>query len=248
MKSMRSFSRLLAAAIATGLVALAGVSAHAEGMAGPSDSTIAALRQLFGNTAFTGTTEFRVLDSSLRDTMILPMTYSMLDGSTRFDVAVAQMKSAQIPAAYAMFYKQLGTLGAIIRPDKKLRIAIFPVLKAYTESPMDKDDEAYLLKNYKLSKTSLGRETVAGHACEKTKVILTDDSNHAQQALVWYATDLKDFPIQIQMSDTKQTFVVTFRQVKLGRPDPKLFEPPADMKRYDDAQMAKKLTAMAGQQ
>jgi hypothetical protein len=248
MKSMRSLSRLLATAAATCLLAFTTVSVHAQGMAGPSDSMNAALRQLFGNTAFTGKAEFRVLDSSLRDTTILPLTYTMLDGRTRLDVEVAHTRSVQMPAAYALFYKQLGTLNVIIRPDRKATVLVYPTLKAYTESPMDKEDEAYLLKNYKLSKTNLGRETVAGHVCDKTKVILTDDSNHAQQALVWYATDLKDFPVQIQMSDTKQTFVVTFSQVKLGRPDPKLFEAPAGMKRYDDAQMAKKLTAMAAQQ
>jgi len=238
----------MAAAIAACLLAFAGVSVHAQGMAGPSDSMNAALRQLFGNTAFTGSAEFRVLDSSLRDTMILPMTYSMLDGRTRLDVEVSHTKSVQMPAAAALFMKQLGTLNVIIRPDKKATILVYPVLRAYTESPMDKEDEAYLLKNYKLAKTPLGRETMAGHACEKTKVILTDDSGKTQEMLVWYATDLKDFPIQIQMSDPNQTFLITFSKVKLGRPDAKLFEAPANMSRYDETQMAKKLTAMAGQQ
>jgi hypothetical protein len=242
---MRSFCGRAAAALLIAAVGLLCATGSAQQMPGPPGSMNAALSKLFGNIPFTGKAEFRVLDSSMRETTIMPLTYSMLDGRTRLDVEVAEMKSVQMPAAAALFMKQLGTLTAIIRPDEKRTILVYPSLKAYTENPITGDDAADLLRNFKTDKTAMGRESVAGHDCEKDKVILTDDANHAEEALVWYATDLKNFPIRIQMSEPNQVFVVTFSKVKLGRPDAKLFEAPAGMTRYGETDMVKKLKAMA---
>jgi hypothetical protein len=212
---------------------------------GPSGAMSAVLNKLFDSMAFTGKADFRVFDHSMKETTSMPITYSMLDGRTRFDVDVTRMKSSQMAAEGAAFMHTLGQVIAVIRPDKKLTIQIYPAVKGYTETPMSKEDEAELLKNFKVEKTGMGSETVSGHPCEKQRVLLTDDKGQVQQALVWYATDLKEFPVQVQMGDPNQTFLLTFSQVKLGRPDSKLFEAPAGMTRYTEDQMVKKLTALA---
>ena len=50
------------------------------------------------------------------------------------------------------------------------------------------------------------------------------------QATTWNATDLKDFPIQIEMKESGNSTIMHFMNVKLVTPDPQLFEIPAGFK------------------
>jgi hypothetical protein len=77
-----------------------------------------------------------------------------------------------------------------------------------------------------VEKTRVGRETIDGHPCEKTKVVVSAATGQKHEAVVWYATDLKGFPLKIQMDQQQMLVVMHYRDVKLERPDPKQFEPP----------------------
>jgi hypothetical protein len=77
----------------------------------------------------------------------------------------------------------------------------------------------------------IGDETVAGHPAKKYKVTMTIDGKSYDQ-YVWRATDLKGFPIRSAALDG--TYESTFENVKLGAPDPKLFQPPANCKTFPD--------------
>jgi hypothetical protein len=119
-------------------------------------------------------------------------------------------------------------------------ITVYPLLQCYAEIPLRKEDAAEQERNFKLDRTRLGKETIDGHACVKNKVVLTDDQGKKQESIVWNASDQKDFPIQLQMAVQDDTVLFRFRDVKLNRPDPKLFDPPAGFTKYDSDDSLKK--------
>ncbi len=219
----------------------------AQTMAGPPSGMNAVMSRLLRNNAFTAKAELRVLDKNQKETTLMPIpSYAMLDGKSRFELDMSLVKSADIPAGVAEFLKQvkMDRTVIIIRPDKKTTVVSYPEMQAYTETPFTKDEEAEQQKNYKIDKTKQGKETLDGHACDKNTVVLTDDKGQKQVATVWNATDLKDFPIQLQLSDSDNSIVMKFKDVKLARPDAKQFEAPAGWTKYDASQMLKKLSSM----
>ncbi|MDB6110829.1 MAG: hypothetical protein JWR69_2579 [Pedosphaera sp.] len=230
--------------------ALAGTPALAQMPgSGPSSSMNAAMSKLFGsNNAFTSKAELHVLDKANKETTRMPMGFNMLDGKTRLDLDLTQIKSSQLPAATIASLKQMGMdqLVTIIRPDKKATLLIYPSLKSYAEIAMSSEEAAEANKNFKIEKTKLGKETIDGHACDKSKVVLTDDKGQKQTAIAWNAADLRDFPVQLQMTEQDNTVVMKFKEIKLGRPDAKQFEAPAGLTRYDSAEKLMKAVVLKG--
>jgi hypothetical protein len=201
-----------------------------------------ALLKLFGNhTAFSCKAEIHALDAIQKEIDVVPFAFAVADGKMRLDIDFAQLKNPDIPPAMIPTLKQIGMDQStfIQRPDLKIVLSIYPHAKAYSEKPMSKEEIAAYEKTYTIAKDKLGRETVDGHACDKYKVTLTDDKGAKQVATVWNATDLKDFPVQIQMTAENTTLIMKFRDVKLSRPEPSRFEAPGGLTKYksDDAIM-----------
>jgi hypothetical protein len=91
-------------------------------------------------------------------------------------------------------------------------------------------------KKFRLEKTRVGKETVGGRPCDKTKVVLRSETGEKHEALVWYANDMNDFPVRIQMEQPDALVVMDFRDVKFARPESTQFEAPAGFVRYDNAE------------
>jgi hypothetical protein len=232
--------RLLAPALMT-LLALCApdLFAQAPGPAGSSAAMNAALLKLFGsNNAFTAKAEFHVTDKAGVETDTVPMTFLFLEGRLRMDIDMNQVKSASMPASFVPTLRQFGMdqSTVISRPDRKLVLSIYPRAKSYAEIPMPKEELAAIEKNFKVDKTSLGKETANGHPCEKFKVILTGDRGEKTETTVWTASDLKDFPVQVQLTEADTTVVIKFKEVKLAKPDAKEFEAPAGLTKYESAE------------
>jgi hypothetical protein len=234
------FARLSCGIVAAWLLAPVLASAQMPGANGSTMNT--AMLKMFGtHTAFSCKAEFHVVDSTPKGANIFPFGFSVDDGKMRMDIDLAEMKSPDIPPAMVPQLKQLGMDQSVIiqRPDKKIVISIYPRAKAYCEKAMSKDEIAASEKTYTIGKEKAGKEDFEGHACEKDKVTLTDGKGVKHYAIVWYATDLKDFPVQIQMTEQDQTVVMKFRDVKLSRPDHSRFEAPSGLTKYksEDALM-----------
>ncbi len=178
-----NFCRLLrSVGFASALIV--GGAVHAQMPGGSSSELNATLPKLFGNnTAFTAKAEMRVLDKSQKETTSLPMGFFMLDGKIRMEMDMSRLKSSELPPTALASLKQmkLDQIVTISRPDKKSTLAIYPLLQAYVDKPMGKDEAAAVEKIYKLDKAKLGRETIDGHACDKNKVVLTDDQGKKQE-------------------------------------------------------------------
>lgn len=217
---------------------VAAPAAHAQ--FGPKTPTFdKSYLKLFGDaTAFSAQTEVKVQDSSDKETMSMPMSFALLDGKTRSELQMTDMKSPNMPPGAANSMKQFGMdrMVNIARPDKQVSYIIYPGLKAYAEMPIQEAAAKPAGAEPKIEKTELGKETLDGHPCVKSKVIITDEDGTTHEAVVWAATDLKNFPIQMQMKDKGSTITMHYRNVQFTKPDAKSFDPPAGFTKHNSVQ------------
>jgi hypothetical protein len=239
MKLFNFLNRFSVGAGLIGLLAAAPVAfaqAPAAGGSGAPGMNAAMIRFFGSNTNFISKAEVRVVDKNQKETTAMTMGFQMLAGKMRVDINMAEVKSKEMSPEFAATMKQMGMdqMSTIMLPEQKQIITIYPGLKSYAIVPMPKDEADAAAMTYKMEKSRAGKETIDGHACEKNNVTLTDSKGGKQHAIVWNATDLKDFPVQMQIPDEDSTLTMKFKDVKLGRPETSQFEAPAGLTKYDD--------------
>ncbi len=221
-------------------------------MPGPGQTGLnAAMTKLFGEfTAFSARTAVTMKDKAQNETLKMPMDFSLRDGKIRADVDLGQLKSRDLTPEMATQLKQIGMdkMLTIVRPDKKTTLVVYPALKAYADVPMSKQEADDLDQTYKVVKTKIGPETVDGHACVKYRVTVTNEKGDKNEALVWCATDLKEFPVQMQLIQPEGSVVMLFQNVRLEKPELNVFEAPSGYRRYTsvDLLMQEAMARMMG--
>jgi len=205
------------------------VNASAQLPAGSAGGMNAALILLFGeNTSFTSQVEARVTDPAHNESLRMPMNFAALDSKVRVEIDVAQIQSPNLSAQQVTEMKNagLGRIISIIRPDKKVSYILYPGVQSYVVVPMPKEEAEVLASHLKINKTVLGKETMDGHPCLKHHITVTNGERTVLDAVTWNASDLKDFPVQIETKDKTNTSTLHFRQIQFARPEAKLFEIP----------------------
>jgi hypothetical protein len=67
----------------------------------------------------------------------------------------------------------------------------------------------------------------------KYKFTRTSPSGHLAEVIQWEATDLHGFAIKTEVRNGKDSVTTTYyKNINTNKPDPGLFVPPADYKRY----------------
>jgi len=212
---------------------------HAQIPGAGANPMSTALLKLFGNnTNFSAKADIRVSGKSPKESMSMTVSMATLNGKLRSEMDMSQMKNAMLSPQVIQQMKQMGADKTvnIIRPDKKVSYTIYPTLKAYLEQPLSDSG-----KEPKITTTALGKETVDGHACTKSKIVMTDENGKTEEATVWNATDLKNFPVQMQMQEQGTTVVMSFKDVQFAKPDAKQFEPPAGFSRQTNMSQLQQL-------
>ena len=208
-------------------------------VAPPSPNVPAALAKCFGNvTAFSAKCELRVLDRNDKEKFAAPTEFAMLDGKFRMELDMTQVKGQGIQQEQAAMLKQMGMdkLVSITRPDKKVTMVVYPGMQACLSTPMSKEQAEAAEASAKVEKTEQGKETVDGHPCVKSKLVVTDANGQTSEALVWTATDLKDFPVQVQTKEKNNTIIMLYKNVQLAKPAADKFETPAGYTVYNSMQ------------
>lgn len=227
---------LLLLTIVLGLCAGSILPAHAQlGGPGSPNGLNAAMMKIFGkNTAFTAKAEVKI---SGTQEMTMPMEMAVLDGKMRTSMDITAMKGAQFPPQAAAQMKQMGMdlIVTITTPAQKSVLMIYPNLKSYSEMPVPAQG-AGSDKEPKIEKTEIGKDTVDGRATVKNKVVITDGEGKATEMTVWNAPDLKDFPVKMEIVERGNQVTIVYKDIKTGKPDAKLFEAPADYKKYGSPQ------------
>ena len=197
----------------------------------------AAVIQFFGSfNAFSADADLRVLDRAGAEVFSGPVTFARDGWRSRLDADASRATSARVPSAALTQLGALGvgTVAAIARPDQQRGYALYPALSAYVEAPIPANVAGAALAgtNATIARVPLGNETIDGHPCVKNQTTVTAPSGQSVQALVWNATDLQDFPIQLQYADGYGTATVKFKHVNLTQPAASQFDVPGGYTKY----------------
>ena len=226
------FSLFAAAfAVATAFAQFPALPAMPSSAPGADFATFA---QLFGrNAAFTARSEVKVLDKNQKETISTVMDFAMLENKLRLEVDTAATKNKDLPPGAAEGLKQMGMdqVRVIMRPDKQSVYFVFPKASMYITMPMDKNDLEKAEKST-VKTEDLGKETLDGHPCAKSKITITPATGKAQVLTVWKASDLKDFPIQSVSQEGGDTITTRYTKIQFTKPDAKDFEAPAGFEEY----------------
>jgi hypothetical protein len=232
--NLKPFALSIAVALAT-----AGFSGFAQlspagGAGGDFDLT-----PFFGdNKAFSARAEIKTRQPNQEKATTIPMKFTTLDGRVRSEVDVTEIKDGPFPPSAIPMMQQMGmdkTI-TITGPGKASVMIIYPSLKAYAEMPIPGGKPSDASKKPKVEKTGAGKESIDGHDCEKNKVTVTDQNGQKHEAIVWNASDLKGFPVQIEVTGAGSTSTTKFTNVSVEKPDAKLFEAPPEYTKYDGIQ------------
>jgi hypothetical protein len=203
-----------------------GPPAGAMGGPPPGPRFVGSMIKLFGdNSSF----------SAGRMPMTVPGKIFVLDGKSRFEMNMAEMKSSAIPPQAVEQMKAMGMneMVNISNPEEKITYLVYPGLQAFAQVTMQDPEAAKTAADFKIETTELGKETVNGFDCVKNKAVVTDNAGKQFEYTVWNATDLKDFPVKLETTNQGRNMTMVFKDVKLSKPDKALFAPPADYKKYD---------------
>lgn len=188
-----------------------------------------ALLKLFGATpAFSAKADVRTLDGAGQKTSSMVTDFALLNGEVRAEIDTGQMKSTELDETALARLKQMGLdrVVTLVRPGKQSALVISPALQACTEAPMAAETVAEFTRDYNVPRSLWIKETIGSYACEKCQGVLTGPKQGRQEAVVWFAPGLKDFPVKVQRHQTEATVVMQFREGALRRPDAKSFEAP----------------------
>ncbi len=199
---------------------------------GPPPDPCEALGKFFSrDAAFTASATVVRAGKKKSDNQTMVLLFAVSGENMRNEMDMTKMSG--VPARDVDGMKQMGMDKMVILKlaDKQAAYIVYPGLQSYCDMPGGKGSP-----EGKVDKTELGSDTVENHACTKSKLTFTAKDGQTAEALVWEATDLKNFPIQYQTVEEGQTTTTTFSDIKMGKPDAALFELPASFKKYDNMQ------------
>lgn len=161
----------------------------------------------------------------------IPLGFATLNGNMRWFLNLDQARSSRLePELLGMLRDaKLSQMLLIMRPKTNAILAV-PGLKQWFEFPLPKSEALTDKAGEKvgfLQKNEVAREAIEGHPCVKYRLSLPKDRGSSEEAFVWQATDMKNFPIKFQTTVNGEAVALTFRQVNQNSPDPKHFEAPA---------------------
>lgn len=184
--------------------------------------------------------------------MTFASEFALLDDKSRVEMDLSKMMGKDMPPEMTATLKSAGLDKCVFLGNhaKKENFIVLPNAKVYATAPVPAEEAALTEKEPKLEKKELGKETVEGHPTVKYQVVLTSEKGQKTEAIIWEATDLKNFPIKIQatMSGVDQT--ITYRNIKTEKPAASLFEIPAGFTKHESFQammMSAMMKGMMGQ-
>jgi len=196
------------------------------------------MAKLFGSTkGFSAKAEMTM--NGPQGAMTMSSVYEMLDGKIRMEIDMTSMRSAMMPPEAIAQMKMMGMdrMVNIMLPETRQLYIIYPGLQSYAEMPVPQAGSAAdASKEPKVDFAEVGKETIDGHPCVKSKMTIDAGSGNAREGFLWTATDLKEFPLQIQIDDPRMKMTMRFKDVQLKEPDAVHFLPPADFTKYTNPQ------------
>ncbi len=215
------------------------------------------LARLFDNDFdFTGNVEAVSLHSNVK-TDTWPLRVAVAGNFTRVEMDITQMKSehpAQNGKDWQEYVGNMSKAGSaesvwIFNPRMKLMFTLLPKLKIYAEEPIPDDMLAQLKTRTKTTRTEMGAEEIDGQPCTKIKIRLDKDPtdsgriSEATEAFVWKSKTSPHAALRVVTLDStgNTNAIFTFKDVKIKKPEPALFQPPAAFIKGDQESMTKRI-------
>lgn len=199
----------------------------------PPPEPCAALVKFFSKDAeFTASAKVVSVGKKARDNQTMVMRFAVSGRKMRNEMDMTKMGNVRASDMEGMKQMGMDQMVILALPEKPATYMIFPNLKSYCDMPSSGKGNP----EGKVEKAELGSDTVEKHACKKSKLTFTDKDGKTAEAVVWEATDLKDFPIQYQTVENGQTTTTTFSDIRMEKPDASLFELPESYKKYSSMQ------------
>jgi hypothetical protein len=160
------------------------------------------------------------------------MECAFSNGKFWTSVDISQVKTRVNRAGIEQMMEMgLRRINKLIRPDKKMNYVIYPGLNGYCAFPQTVAGQSTNAPP-KIEKTELGKETIDGHPCVKSKIVMTLADKQKYESVVWRATDLTDFPIKCELASGEDSVITLFRNIRMQAPPASRFEIPDGVKRY----------------
>ena len=229
-------SLILTAALCLALTPAYAQFGRGRGPSGPSFD--GATAKLFGNnSSFAADMEMQTKGSDEGSNVSMSGKMAFDQGKSRFEMDMSTMKNSKMPASAAAQMKAMGMDKMVmIGLADKTSYLIYPGMAAYVQNPAPEAKAATSPDDYKVEITELGKETVDGHPCVKNKAVVTGKDGEKHESTLWNATDLKNFPVKMEMTEHGTQVTMLYKNVSLSKPDASQFAPPADFKKYDSMQ------------
>jgi len=141
--------------------------------------------------------------------------------------------------------------------DAKKTIMINTTTKVYSEQIIQEKEQMPTMYDSDIvfDKKKVGNETIDGHPCIKYDSVYYRKSKPEEKhkAIIWEAQDLKDFPIQMEVTvpanpkypGSGGKIVVKYKDVKLGAATASMFEVPSGYKKVNSPQEVMGFGSMA---
>ncbi|HTZ21960.1 MAG TPA: DUF4412 domain-containing protein [Opitutaceae bacterium] len=224
--------------VLTGGLLTATAYAQRGPMGGPPPGLDPIMAKLFGSIkGFSAKAEMTV--NGPQGEITMTVVYEMLGGKIRMEMDMASMMGAQVPPEAKAQMKMMGMdrMVNIVLPETRQLCVIYPGAQAYMEMPLPQAGPAAdPAKEAKVNYTEVGKETIDGHPCVKSKMTVDAVNGTTREGFIWTATDLKGFPLQIQFIDPRMPMTMRFMDVQLKEPDAAHFIPPTDFAKYNSPQ------------
>jgi hypothetical protein len=154
-------------------------------------------------------------------------------GNSRNEMNMTNVTGSSLPPNALRQATALGLDSIVtIAPSTHTNIyTLYPNLHSYFTVPVS-DSGAPSAKDGIAQVTPIGNETVAGHPCVKNKVVV-NAGGQPHTFTVWNATDLKNFPVQISISEDNMSAILTYQNISFNSVPASFFQPPTSYKSYD---------------
>jgi hypothetical protein len=166
---------------------------------------------------------------STNSMIVMPSKFTFADNKMRWDLDAGQMSGSIMSpeASLALRNAKLDQICFIERLDKKAEYVVFPGAQAYLNVPIPESELSNTLEkaeNIKLKTEVLGKETLDGYDCTKSRITVPAEANLHEEAIVWSASELKNYPIKLEIDTRAGRVAFHFRDVKFDAPPAGVFE------------------------
>jgi hypothetical protein len=191
--------------------------------------------------------------------LVIFMASIVLSGMAAFAAPPENFTATMVSQGMEMPMARMGSKSRVENPgmkgviaialgDAKKTIMMNTTTKTYHEqSTQDREQMPTMYdSDIVFDKKKVGNETIDGHPCVKYDSVYYRKSkpDEKHKATIWEAKDLKDFPIQMEVSvpanpnypGSGGKMVMKYKDVKLGAATASMFEVPAGYTKVNSAQ------------